>query len=368
MEKYIGIMSGTSLDGIDTALVETDGASIQLLAHDEFKIDPKLRQDVLDVCIGQQTNLVEIGQLDHRLGQTFADAVSQLLSKHQIKPEYITAIGSHGQTVFHDPQGPYPFTMQLGDANLISAQTGITTVADFRRKDMAYGGQGAPLVPAFHQALFAHLDANIMVLNMGGIANISYVSKEKTLGYDTGPANMLMDAWIERHTGQKYDKDGDFAAQGQVNPALLNHLLSDPYFNLQAPKSTGRELFNLDWLDNMLQGFALCAQDVQATLLELTAQSIANEVNQFSKTNQANELLACGGGAQNKALMQRLAVLLPQWQISNTLKYGIDSDYMEAMAFAWLAHQTIHHQSGNLPAVTGASRGAILGAVYFAEA
>lgn len=367
MEKYIGIMSGTSLDGIDTALVETNGHQIRLLAHDEFKIDKQLRQDVLDVCIGQQTNLVSIGRLDHRLGLAFAQAVNQLINKHHLNPNEIMAIGSHGQTVFHDPDGPYPFTMQLGDANIICAQTQIHTVADFRRKDMAYGGQGAPLVPAFHQALFGHLKTNIIVLNMGGIANISLISEGKTLGYDTGPANMLMDAWIERHTGQKYDRDGHFAAQGSVHEKLLERLLSEPFFSRATPKSTGRELFNLPWLDKQLEGLEISPQDVQATLLELTAQSIVNEVNQFTKAEKENELLACGGGAQNPLLMARIKALLPNWQIDNTLKYGVDSDYMEAMAFAWLAHQTIHQKTGNLAAVTGASQNAILGAVYFAD-
>lgn len=371
MEKYIGIMSGTSLDGVDTALVETDGKSIRLLGHDEFPIDPALRQDVLNVCTGQATNLIEIGQLDHRLGRTFADAVTALLDKYQVDPKSIRAIGSHGQTVFHDPQGVYPFTMQIGDPNLICAQTKINVVADFRRKDMAYLGQGAPLVPAFHQALFGHLDKNILVLNMGGIANISVIGAA-TSGYDTGPANMLMDAWCERHTGQKYDKDGLLGAKGQVNSDLLAIFLNEAYFSQAAPKSTGRELFNLDWLDQKLAQFkahyphqVVSIEDVQASLLELTAQTIAVEVNKF--TALENELLACGGGAQNPQLMQRLKALLPDWQVENTLKYGIDSDYMEAMAFAWLAHQSMHKLSGNLPAVTGASQEAILGGIYFAD-
>lgn len=364
MEKYIGIMSGTSLDGVDTALVETDGKSIRLLEHDFFAMPSDLKQNVLDVCIGQQTNLVNIGEIDHRLGKVFADAVSQLLTKTNTDPASITAIGSHGQTVFHAPDSIYPFTMQLGDANLISAQTGITTVADFRRKDMALGGQGAPLVPAFHQALFDHLENNIVILNIGGIANISVINGDNTYGYDTGPGNMLMDAWVQKHFNQPYDKEAKIARSGQVNQALLNKFLEEDYLQQPAPKSTGRELFNLPWLEQKLTGFNLSEQDVLATLAEFTAVTIARDIKQLTQEDTVNELLACGGGASNPLLMERLQQILPDWKIGNTFKYGIDADYMEAMAFAWLAHQTMHNLPGNLPAATGASRLAVLGAIY----
>ncbi|WP_153448901.1 anhydro-N-acetylmuramic acid kinase [Vibrio algicola] len=367
MEKYIGIMSGTSLDGVDTALVTTDGKQIKLLAHDFFPMPPDLKADVLDVCIGQQTNLIKIGEIDHRLGHVFADAVNQLLSTSNTAPSEITAIGSHGQTVFHAPDSTYPFTMQIGDANIIAAKTGVTTVADFRRKDMALGGQGAPLVPAFHQALFDHLDNNIVILNIGGIANLSIINGDQTSGYDTGPGNMLMDSWVQKHYQQAYDKDAQLALSGTVDQALLQTMLQEDYFKHPAPKSTGRELFNLPWLENILVNFSTSIADVQATLAELTALTIAEEVKKFEQQNNLNELLACGGGAQNPLLMQRLAQLLPQWQVGNTLQYGIDADYMEAMAFAWLAHQTIHRLPGNLPAATGASRLAVLGAIYRAD-
>lgn len=364
MEKYIGIMSGTSLDGVDTALVETDGQSIQLLAQDFFAIPADLKQDVLDVCIGQQTTLVNIGEIDHRLGKVFADAVEQLINKNSLDPSTITAIGSHGQTVFHAPDSTYPFTMQIGDANIIAAQTGITTVADFRRKDMALGGQGAPLVPAFHKALFDHLENNIVILNIGGIANISIINGDQTSGYDTGPGNMLMDAWMQKEFGKPYDKDAKIARSGKVNHALLQRLLAEDYLQLPAPKSTGRELFNLPWLEQHLSGLTLLPEDVLATLAEFTALTIAEQVKGLTQNNTENELLVCGGGAQNPLLMARMQDLLPEWQLGNTLKYGIDSDYMEAMAFAWLAHQTMHNLPGNLPAATGATRLAVLGAIY----
>lgn len=367
MEKYIGIMSGTSLDGVDTALVETDGKAIRLLEHDFFAMPDDLKKSVLDVCIGQQTNLVNIGEIDHRLGQVFANAVSQLLTKTKTPPSDIKAIGSHGQTVFHAPDGPYPFTMQLGDANIIAAQTGITTVADFRRKDIALGGQGAPLVPAFHQALFDHLDNHIIILNIGGIANISIIDGDKTSGYDTGPGNMLMDAWMQKHFNQPYDKDAKIASSGEINLNLLSELLNEDYLHQPAPKSTGRELFNLPWLEKKLHGTNLSSIDVLTTLTEFTAVAIANDIRKLTRINTINELLACGGGASNPLLMERLQHHLHDWQIGNTMKYGINADFMEAMAFAWLAHQTINHLPGNLPAATGASRLAVLGAIYLAN-
>ncbi|MFV0575877.1 MAG: anhydro-N-acetylmuramic acid kinase [Vibrio sp.] len=367
MEKYIGIMSGTSLDGVDTALVETDGSKINLLAHDFFPYPADLKQDVLNVCLGQATTLKAVGELDHRLGHLFADAVNQLVAKHELSKADITAIGSHGQTVFHAPDSPFPFTMQLGDANIIAAKTGINTVADFRRKDMAFGGQGAPLVPAFHKALFDHLENNIVILNIGGISNISIVRGEQTAGFDTGPGNMLMDAWVQKHFNQTYDKDAAIALSGSVNNDLLAELLKEPYLDLPAPKSTGRELFNLPWLEKKLAGFKISPQDVLTTLAEYTAQTICKDVNALTLSNKTNELLVCGGGASNPYLMERLAQLLPNWEIGNTLKYGIDADYMEAMAFAWLAHQTVHNTPSNLPAVTGASQLTVLGGLYFSQ-
>ncbi len=375
-ELYIGVMSGTSMDGVDTALVSIEGTNITLLAHDEFPMPSELKERLLKVCIGQKTDLIAIGELDHQLGHLFADAVLQLLEKSNTLASAVTAIGNHGQTVFHQPTGDAPFTMQLGDANIISARTNISTVADFRRKDMALGGQGAPLVPAFHQHIFSTQDSTVVVLNIGGISNISVLPAQlnpehpsdinfepSVIGYDTGPGNMLMDAWIKKQRGEQYDHDGQYAQSGQVSEPLLNQLLSDDYFTQAAPKSTGRERFNLPWLELQLAHHSLTGEDVQATLLEFTAVSIANEVLRYQVGNKP-ELLVCGGGVRNTFLMARLQQLLPNWIVASTQTKGIDSDYMEAMAFAWLAHQRIHGLPSNLPQVTGASRLASLGVIY----
>ncbi|MGF1735701.1 anhydro-N-acetylmuramic acid kinase [Photobacterium satsumensis] len=370
-ELYIGVMSGTSLDGVDTALVafdsEAKSAAIpELLATDAYPMPDILKSALLDVCMGQATNLKQIGQLDHQLGHLFADAVNQLLDKVEVDASAVTAVGNHGQTVYHQPDGDYPFTMQLGDANIVAAKTGITTVADFRRKDMALGGQGAPLVPAFHKGLFSEQSSTTVVLNIGGIANISVLRpNQPVIGYDTGPGNMLMDAWVYLHLGQKYDKSGAFAASGKANQSLLAQLMADPYLGRLYPKSTGREHYNLPWLQEQLAGLAevVPEQDVQATLLQFTAQTIADQVTGFAHGEQPR-LLVCGGGVNNPLLMSRLAELLPAWSVGNTRDVGIDPDYMEAMAFAWLARQRIHGQPSNVPEVTGAEGLASLGVIY----
>ncbi|WP_299015215.1 anhydro-N-acetylmuramic acid kinase [uncultured Photobacterium sp.] len=360
-ERYIGIMSGTSMDGVDTVLVEIDGNQIELLCDHSFPMGENLKRSLLDICLGQPTSLQAIGELDHRLGHLFADAVLALLDKAGIDPSTVKAIGSHGQTVFHSPNTEYAFTMQLGDANIISAKTGITTIADFRRKDMAFGGQGAPLVPAFHQQLFSQPDLTRVILNIGGIANITILDPGKPVtGFDTGPGNMLMDAWINKHQGKRFDSDGEWALSGKLNTELLNTLISNPYFALQPPKSTGRELFNLPWLEEHLALFSLPPEDVQRTLAEFTAVTISNDV----KKERPGELLVCGGGAHNRLIMNRLTELLPKWQVMTTADRGVDIDNMEAMAFAWLAYRTLHKLPGNLPEVTGASQLTSLGAIY----
>ncbi|MDO6708688.1 anhydro-N-acetylmuramic acid kinase [Photobacterium sp. 1_MG-2023] len=363
-ELYIGVMSGTSMDGVDTALVAIEDSRIELLAHDDFPMPPELKQRLLAVCTGQPTNLIEIGTLDHQLGLLFADAVDALLEKSGYTADQIRAIGNHGQTVFHQPTGTTPFTMQLGNAHLIATRTGIDTVADFRRKDMALGGQGAPLVPAFHKTLFQSSDSSVVILNIGGIANLSVIRPdEPVFGYDTGPGNMLMDFWCQQHTGKPFDLDGQFARQGKVDDILLEAMLTEPYFSLSAPKSTGRELFNDAWLGQQLTNHTASAKDVQRTLCELTAVSIAWEVLKF-QSGPNPTLLVCGGGARNPLLMDRISALLPDWYVSTTREQGVDSDYMEAMAFAWLAQRRIHDLPSNLPEVTGASRLASLGVVY----
>ncbi|MGL5006452.1 MAG: anhydro-N-acetylmuramic acid kinase [Plesiomonas sp.] len=363
MAKYIGLMSGTSLDGADTVLVETDGQQVTLIAADFLPMPEILKQSILDVCHGQATTLVNIGQLDHRLGLFFAEAVQQLLIKHHILAADVDAIGCHGQTVYHDPDGIYPFSLQLGDANIIAARTGITTITDFRRRDLALGGQGAPLVPAFHAALFG-TSASRAILNIGGIANITLLSPHHHItGFDTGPGNVLLDAWVRLQTGNPFDNNAEFAKQGQICTELLHVLFTEPFFTLQPPKSTGRELFNLTWLQQKLNQFpTLSAVDIQATLVELTAISITRSLN--SQNEIFSELLVCGGGVHNPLLMQRLADHLPHTHVLSTEHYGVNPDYMEAMAFAWLGWCAIHKQHGNLPAVTGAEHSAVLGAIY----
>ncbi|MDR0805926.1 MAG: anhydro-N-acetylmuramic acid kinase [Enterobacteriaceae bacterium] len=361
--NYIGVMSGTSLDGVDVALVNINDTSVSQIASYSHPMPADIKADVLSVCQGQQTTLAQIGQLDLRLGILFAESVLGLLAKFNIDASRIIAIGCHGQTVWHQPDGAYPFTIQLGDNNRIAAMTGITTIGDFRRKDMAFGGQGAPLVPAFHQALLATPDERRMVLNIGGIANLSLLIPDAAVsGFDTGPGNMLMDAWIQQQQGKAFDKDAYWARQGHINYALLTQMLSDPYFKLPAPKSTGREHFNLQWLQQQLDTFPdISPQDVQATLAELTVQSIVQHVKE---AGGCQRLLVCGGGARNPLLMSRMAEELPHTVVDSTDSYGISGDDMEAIAFAWLAARTLAGLTGNLPAVTGATKATILGAIY----
>lgn len=366
-ELYIGIMSGTSLDGVDTALVAIQDDKIELIDHDFFAFPSELKSRVLNICIGQATHLPEIGEIDHELGHLFADAALALVNKSNIDKQQIRAIGSHGQTVFHQPNGAKPFTMQLGDSNIIAAKTGITTVADFRRKDMALGGQGAPLVPAFHHTIFQVKDSSVVVLNIGGISNISVLKPNgEVIGYDTGPGNMLMDAWCQVNWNEGYDKDATRAKQGKVMPELLARFCQEPYLSEPAPKSTGRELFNMPWLEQHLENTHYLPEDVLRTLCEFTAVTICEEVAKFAIGSQP-ELLICGGGAQNPLLMERIQSLLPNWGVAPTISKGVDSDYMEAMAFAWLAQRRMHNLPSNLPAVTGASRLASLGVVYFSN-
>lgn len=366
-ELYIGIMSGTSLDGVDTVLVSIDKEKIERLATHNFPIPKPLREQVLAMNLSQPVTIAQVGSIDHQLGKLYAQAVQALLTHSGHVADDITAIGCHGQTVYHQPSGAERFTIQLGDANLIAAQTNITTIADFRRKDMALGGQGAPLVPAFHQAIFGLKDSSVVILNIGGIANISVLNPDGTVvGYDTGPGNMLMDAWCYQHQGQFYDQDAHWAKQGIIHSELLEELLADSYFTLPAPKSTGREYFHLDWLRQHSVIESIKATDVQRTLCELTAQTICDQITPF-RQGHSPALYVCGGGAQNPLLMERLSDLLPHWAVSTTSEQGFDSDDMEAMAFAWLAYRRIHGLPSNLPAVTGACRPASLGVIYYPD-
>lgn len=365
-EFYIGVMSGTSLDGIDIALCEIKEYSFELIHEASYPFDTELKETIFD-AINNPITLKEIGELDTRLGEMYAHALERFLLNKKIQKESIGAIGLHGQTVWHEPTGMYPFSMQLGNANVVAARTGIPVVSDFRRKDIALGGQGAPFAPAFHHYLFSRLEGNIAVLNIGGMANLSILGDELR-GYDTGCGNVLMDYWIAKHSGTPYDEDGVWARSGTPNKELLKELLKEPYFSKEAPKSTGRELFNGAWLQKQLENFAwknrntfyTKARDIQATLLELTAISITNEV----KKTPTTLLITCGGGAQNRYLMQRLKEELSGVEIVSSDECGVSSKYMEAMAFAWLAHERIHKKCVKIASVTGALKDSILGAIY----
>lgn len=370
-QYYIGLMSGTSLDGVDLALVDfAEPSKPHLVASDFMPMPDDLRQQLSQLCNRGEIGLQQLGELDHRLALLYAEVVNRFLAKQSLTPQQITAIGCHGQTVWHSPNTQYPFTMQIGDGNLLAAKTGICVVADFRRKDMAFGGQGAPLVPAFHEAIFSEPDRLNVLLNIGGISNISLlIPNQPVIGYDTGAGNTLLDAWIEKHQAKRYDKDGAWAKCGQVDQALLAALLDEPFFALPPPKSTGRELFNLAWLQQKLDSVSpLAAQDVQATLVEFTVQSIVQQLLPIAAAHALPcRLLVCGGGAQNPLIMQRLTALLPNWTVQTTTKCGLNADDVEAAAFAWLAYRRLNNQPANLPSVTGAQRAISLGAIYPAE-
>lgn len=363
---FIGLMSGSSLDAIDAVLVDFAETPPQLLGKLAWPLQEDLRQLLDDLTRSGPDELARTGHADACLGHALAAAVSALLKQTDTPAARVRAIGSHGQTIRHSPGATPPTTLQIGDPNIIAEQTGITTVADFRRRDLAAGGQGAPLVPAFHQAVFSHPDRDRVILNLGGIANLTLLPRDEggpVTGFDTGPGNALLDAWISRQRGEPYDDGGAWAASGQVDPELLTALLDDPYFQLDGPRSTGRDHFNLEWLENSHASLAsLAPADVQATLLELTAVTVAGALH--TENLAQGEMLVCGGGVHNTALMQRLAVLLPDIPIETTAAAGIDPDWVEAVAFAWLARQTLANRPGNLPGVTGARRPVVLGGIW----
>ncbi len=353
--NYIGMMSGTSMDGIDVVLCGIDETSCELLASYEHPFPVALKEEILTMtqC---EVSLSKVGELDYKLGILFSEALETFLEEERIDSKIVTAVGSHGQTLWHQPEGIHPFTMQLGDPNIIAARTGMPVVADFRRKDMAYGGSGAPLAPAFHRFLFGKSDAQICIANIGGIANITVLGEE-LIGYDTGPGNMLMDGWIQKHKQICYDKNGTWARSGKVDYTLLDSMMEDAYFKQKYPKSTGREKFNEAWLDEMKGRHAdLPRQDVQRTLLELSALSLSNEVLKFNP----DMLLLCVGGAKNTFLIERIKALMPNVEVG-IMQQG---DWIEAMMMAWLAYKRIHKEPVALKEVTGAKENTILGGVY----
>lgn len=373
---FIGLISGTSADGIDAALVRFGDADAdtpaslrcELLLGHTYPWQAAVRDRL--VVLGQggdARSIEELGTLDVQIAEAFAEAAMQLIDRAGVTAEQVRALGSHGQTVRHRPAGArldglHPFTMQLGDGNVIAERCGIPTVADFRRRDVAAGGHGAPLVPAFHAALLHSADEDRAVLNLGGIANFTLLpAVGEVRGFDTGPANALMDAWCERHTGAAFDADGGFAAQGEVDAALLARLLDEPWFALPPPKSTGREQFHLAWLQAALAGGER-SQDVQATLLELSVATIVDALR--AQQPGTRRLLACGGGVRNTRLLARLAARLPGVVVESTAAHGLDPDFVEAMAFAWLARQALAGLPGNVPSVTGARGPRVLGVIY----
>ena len=356
-------MSGTSLDGIDAGLVDFSHDKPRLIGFHYQAYSASLRHQIQLLSQADTPILLkDYGALDSQLGHLFAEACLTLLQKSGIPAADINAIGSHGQTVYHAPDGKNGFSLQIGDPNRIAQITGITTIGDFRRRDIAVGGQGAPLVPAFHHALFSDPTQITSVVNIGGIANISILNGTQVLGFDTGPGNTLMDYWCELNLGHSYDANGDWAAIGNVQAVLLQQFLDDDYFRQSPPKSTGKEYFSPAWLNAKLASTPKCkVEDIQATLCQLTADSIADAILEHAANSK--QVLLCGGGAHNQQLVSMLGKKLPML-LASTAAFGIDPDHVEAMAFAWLARQTFHQLTGNLCSVTGANEPVILGGLY----
>ena len=366
-ELFIGTLSGTSVDGIDAALVRF-GARPELIASHSLAFPAELKAELLALGRPGENEIDRLGRADVALGRLFARAVNELLAKAGVAAREVRAIGSHGQTIRHRPGFDPAFTLQIGDPNVIATETGIAVVADFRRKDLALGGQGAPLVPAFHEAVFRSAAKDRVVVNIGGIANLTALPADPAapvLGFDTGPGNTLLDAWARRVLGTPMDRDGTFAASGRVVPELLRAMLAEPYFAQAAPKSTGPEQFSMAWLETRLAKLAEPPSDadVQATLVVLTARSIAAAIKSLP-LGAAPEVFICGGGAHNAALMRALRAELPDCKVAVTDALGVAGNWVEALAFAWLARQRVLELPGNCPQVTGASRAAVLGGVF----
>jgi anhydro-N-acetylmuramic acid kinase len=362
---FIGLMSGTSMDGIDAALVDLSAMPPRLVATHAHPYPEILRTRLLEAIRLKDPLGEDLSRLDDDVGVVFAEAANTLLESSGTSASAVTAIGSHGQTIHHAPDAARPYSLQIGNPRHIAGLTGINVVADFRRADIEAGGQGAPLVPAFHAALFRCPTETRVVVNIGGIANITVLPadpSEPVTGFDTGPGNTLMDQWVWQQRDLSLDRDGEWAAGGHIDPELLACLQADPYFQQVPPKSTGREHFNLDWLSACLGQAGATAQDVQSTLCELTAVSIADAVRQFA--GETRRLLVCGGGVHNKELLRRLAAAMDSLAVESTRAHGLDPDWVEAAAFAWLAQQHLEGKPGNIPEVTGADHPVVLGRLF----
>ena len=364
MNLYIGLMSGTSMDGIDAAVIDISSNKLLCGITKEYTAETKILLNLL--LQGKDLSLASICQLNTLIGRDFAAVTNELLQKAKLSPADICAIGSHGQTVCHNTKNAIPYTLQLGCGHVISSLTGITVVADFRTRDLVNGGQGAPFAPLYHQELFQKANEPVAVVNIGGIANISFIEANKpTTGWDIGPGNCLMDVWIAKHQDKSYDADGAWAKQGNVIQLLLGQLLADSFILQSTPKSIGKEYFSLSWLESYLKP-EYKAVDVQTTLLAFTAQTIADTVIQAKKP--VKQLYLCGGGTHNLYLHQVLTDLLPGIAVQSIAEVGVSPDFLEAMMFAWLAAQTINQKPVDLSAITGSKKPAILGAIYPATA
>ena len=359
-DLFVGLMSGTSLDGVDAALVEFVSPGTALINTVYLPFPGALKAELHALQSPGPNELDRAARAGNELSRLYAEAVLALLAQAGIPPAAISACGCHGQTIRHRPDAGY--TLQIGNPALLAELTGISVVADFRSRDIAAGGQGAPLVPAFHAAVFGADARHRVIVNIGGIANLSDLpARGAVTGFDTGPGNVLLDLWVHRHLGYEHDRGGSWAKSGTVLAEVLAAMLAEPYFGRRPPKSCGRDQFNAAWLEKFPL-LSSAAQDVQATLAELSARSIAGAVDRYCP--QADELYVCGGGAHNLDLLERLRRSLPLCRVDTTAALGIDPDWVEAIAFAWLAKQTLAGRAGNLPAVTGASGERVLGAIY----
>lgn len=356
-ELYIGVMSGTSLDGIDISLCEISDVNYNEVYSNEYTLDKDLKQNILD-AVSSIITLKKFGELNCRLGLRYAQVINEFLDEFEINKSNIKAIGLHGQTLWHEPNSQYPFSMQLGDASFVSKSVGIDVVSDFRSADIALGGQGAPFTPAFHKHIFSNVKVKSAVLNLGGIANITILG-EKVLGYDIAPANMLLDSWIQKIKDESYDAGGMWASGGSIDEELLSQMLNEPFFKKDFPKSTGRELFNMEWLEDKLSLKIYNTQDVQRTIVELLVRCVEKEV----QTHKIEQLILCGGGAHNSFVKHRLEELLGI-DVKLSEEFGVSADSLEAMAFAWLAYKRVHLQQVDLKDITGARKNGILGAIY----